>query len=678
MKGSSRNTAARKSGAGAWSTTKRTSRCGKPSLADNRADADGGPEEEVAEAEGGAIYASGPLALASVTLEGNEASAAGGPHEPGDRRPAARSMQAGSASNASPSPATSRSAEGGSGAAGGDASAGAINDVPSGTGAQLQMREVELRANTAEAIAGAGSGGGSALEGAMHVFSKGPAGAISGLTASENVAIAGGSGPGAATAEAGGIELKAGELAMTLTNATITDNTAQALGPGAMAEAGGLEASGGTAPVTIASSTIDANRAEGEALAAGGDLVFGGGVQVRETIVSAGTGQAGRENCYAPSPAVSLGHNLDSRDECGFNEEGDRVNTEPQLGPAAGRRRSASDPGARRRQPRPGRRRHERMPGNRRARGAQTPGAGVRHRRVRARAAVGEHRGGELRRCRLRHAQRDRRQPRRARRQRVLPVRHHRRLRLADAPGVAAVHCTVGGPTERVLRIGDHRAGGGRPGGFSDLVTGLAPGTVYHFRAVAVTPEGTAYGADGTFTTTRSGPSSVPPRPALTSARLRPSSLKPERGRGASFGRTRRRRGATLSYRDSLPATVTFTVQRWSPDSAAAGAARRRLRATITGQCRHCTRHVRVGGFSHADPGGAVRLRFTGRAARQAARGGPLPPAARAEGRRADGRDGHARLPHPRLSAGRASDRTRAAAVTGRAQADGSRYSWDS
>ena len=156
---------------------------------------------------------------------------------------------------------------------------------------------------------------------------------------------------------------------------------------------------------------------------------------------------------------------------------------------------------------------------------------------------------------------------------------------------------------------------GGAPGGVSEPVTGLAPGSVYHFRAVAVTPEGTAYGADATFTTTRSVPSSVPPRPVLTSVRLRPSSLKPERGRGASIGRTRRRRGAALTYRDSVPATVTFTVQRAesgfrSGKSCAAKAPRRHR-----GAPRRCTRYVRVGGFSHTDSGTAVSLRFTGRVA---------------------------------------------------------------
>ena len=70
-------------------------------------------------------------------------------------------------------------------------------------------------------------------------------------------------------------------------------------------------------------------------------------------------------------------------------------------------------------------------------------------------------------------------------------------------------------------RTGDTAAGRGESGvSAAATISGLAPGTVYHFRLVAKNGAGTAYGADQTFTTTGStapgDPGSLPGDPGAT------------------------------------------------------------------------------------------------------------------------------------------------------------------
>ncbi len=77
-------------------------------------------------------------------------------------------------------------------------------------------------------------------------------------------------------------------------------------------------------------------------------------------------------------------------------------------------------------------------------------------------------------------------------------------------------------------------------------IAGLKPNTIYHYRLVASSTDGTAQGADRTFLT-----AAVTPR--LSGLRLTPSSFRAGRARGA---------GTTITYSDNEAATATLKVLR--------------------------------------------------------------------------------------------------------------------
>jgi hypothetical protein len=111
----------------------------------------------------------------------------------------------------------------------------------------------------------------------------------------------------------------------------------------------------------------------------------------------------------------------------------------------------------------------------------------------------------------------------------------------------------------------------------------LALNTTYHFRLVAANAAGTSQGADATFRLAQA--------PALSHLRLRPT-------------RFPARRHTTISYRDSVRATTTFTIKRCAKPRP-----HRRTRCTL------------VETMSHRDRAGANRLQLSGRAV-----GTPLAP----------------------------------------------------
>ena len=113
----------------------------------------------------------------------------------------------------------------------------------------------------------------------------------------------------------------------TLTNVTISGNVAN----GGMANGGGVSTAGATPPVAVVNSTIAGNGTVATLSGAGGNLDLGSNASVLNTIVTAGTGSAGSENCARP--VASQGHNIDSLDQCGFHASGDKPLTDPQIGP---------------------------------------------------------------------------------------------------------------------------------------------------------------------------------------------------------------------------------------------------------------------------------------------------------------------------------------------------------
>jgi CSLREA domain-containing protein len=115
-------------------------------------------------------------------------------------------------------------------------------------------------------------------------------------------------------------------------------------------------------------------------------------------------------------------------------------------------------------------------------------------------------------------------------------------------------------------------------------VTGLAPGTTYHFRLVVTSLDGTTASNDASFTTASAPPQPTPahPRPPqLTRVKIHPSKFKQVTGRHPT--------ATIISYRDSRAARTTIVV------------------FACAKKCR------RLGRFTHTDKAGANRVKFTGR-----------------------------------------------------------------
>jgi hypothetical protein len=225
---------------------------------------------------------------------------------------------------------------GGSGKGGGLAFGGGIFSQGS-----LTIQNSTLSGNRALAMGGsgpvnAGQAGGSAYGGGL--FSQQvavPAGAMTGITVSGNVADAsGGPGGAAGTVYGGGAFQQTGAAAMSLVDSTVTANVSRSSGSASgSVSAGGFFAQASTSgSINLLSDTISGNRAEpATSTIGGGNLYMEGPVNAGNTIVSGGAGPPGTENCKGG--AASLGFNLDSLDQCGFHFTGDQVNKDPLLGP---------------------------------------------------------------------------------------------------------------------------------------------------------------------------------------------------------------------------------------------------------------------------------------------------------------------------------------------------------
>jgi hypothetical protein len=131
-------------------------------------------------------------------------------------------------------------------------------------------------------------------------------------------------------------------------------------------------------------------------------------------------------------------------------------------------------------------------------------------------------------------------------------------------------------------------------------LTGLSPGTTYHYAVLATGSGGSAAGADLTFTTASAGAA----KPVLSKFKIVPSTF--------AVGK-----GARISYSLSRGATVTFRVRRLLPGVRSAKRCVARTRKHPRG--RRCTRPVPVkGSIKRPSTAGANTFKFMGRIGRHA------------------------------------------------------------
>jgi hypothetical protein len=118
-----------------------------------------------------------------------------------------------------------------------------------------------------------------------------------------------------------------------IVNSTVVGNVAKS---DTAPTGGGIFHFGG-ARLDVVSSTFVGNRVEG-ATGKGGNLFDAGSEDsltvLRDSIVAAGVGGAGFENCSNQGIA-SAGHNIESLNQCKFSAAGDKANTNPLLAPLA-------------------------------------------------------------------------------------------------------------------------------------------------------------------------------------------------------------------------------------------------------------------------------------------------------------------------------------------------------
>jgi hypothetical protein len=272
-------------------------------VTNNRADVNGESGGGGGIAEGGGIYSeSGALALENTIVSGNAATAVGG-----------------------------------SGGGGGIAEGGGIAFFE---GTSITIRNSTISGNAADVRGGANGGGGIAEGGGAYVeIESGTVASISASTVSGNVADAsGGSGGGGGIVEGGGLYLASELPSLTVANVTVAGNTARA--PGGGGNNGGIVEGGGLiveldlsgTSLSLVSSTIAGNSVDAPGgIVEGGNIDPDPGVKIANSIISGGQGPPGTANCAVK--LESQGFNIESANECGLGAAGDKVNTDPLLGP---------------------------------------------------------------------------------------------------------------------------------------------------------------------------------------------------------------------------------------------------------------------------------------------------------------------------------------------------------
>ncbi len=354
-----------------------------------------------------------------------------------------------------------------------------------------------------------------------------------------------------------------------VTDSTISNNVAGTNGAGG--EGGGIFAAG-AAPLTISSSTITGNQAfDGVTTAAGIDDT--GTVTIESSVVAGNVAHepdqsaAAVRNCTAP--ATSLGHNLSDTTDCAFSRSTDHQGVAPLLGPLTDNGGPTDTKAL--------------LPGSpARDSGANCPAADQR--------GVSRPRGAA---CDIGAYE-------------VAPPL---------ATTVAAGGVTFGGATlngtvdpsaretTAVFQYGTTTSYGstvelGIVGSgvgsvpVSAVLAGLRQGVTYHYRLVAANAEGTTAGVDQTFTTLDKV------KPVLSLLRVLP-------------GLFHRAKGATLSFKLSEAATITFRVDRVLRGVKRHGNCVVRKRR---GRGKPCTRYVQVpGSFTQAGAEGRNTAHFDAR-----------------------------------------------------------------
>jgi hypothetical protein len=509
-------------------------------------------------AEGGGVFSSGTLNVSDTDIHGNSATAVGA-----------------------------------FGHNGGLAAGGGIEALGGAT-----VRGSTFADNLADARGGQGpvnpnQSGGNAQGGGLLLSPIGtglPSTTVSSTTVKRNVAD-GSAGPGASGgfAKGGGALMEDGIAPILETNVTFTGNVAQSLA--GQTTGGGIFFTGDGVGQSLTNVTIAGNSATAGISNLGGNIFVSldDTVSSENTLITGGAADPGSENCAANGILASRGHNIDSRDQCGFNATGDLVNTSPLLAPLADNGGSvqtiALQPAS---------------PGIDAGAAAECPSTD-------ARGVLRPAGGG----CDIGAFE-------------------------IAAPGAMTAEATAVTSSSAVLDGAASNPGltdgstffeyGPTPayGSTTPLfpvgattadahlgvpLAGLKPGSTYHFRIVVSNAAGSARGADRTFTTPPDPPTSTTTADptSTTSPDPTPTTPPPTAPRIAGLKITpavvSRKRGATVTYTDTGAATTTFSVQGQRPGrvrghSCVAQTMRNRSH-------RRCTRWVRIGrAFTHADTPG--------------------------------------------------------------------------
>jgi|GEM_PF-1494569 len=545
-------------------------------VTNNKADSDGLPGMSGSIAFGGGIaHDAGSLTLLRTQVTGNTATASGGAGTP--------------------------AVNGGIGGTGSIAQGGGLM-----SSAAVTIVGTTFADNAASATGGPGAGaanggvGSIAFGGGAIISTAAQAASISSSTFAGNIADGSGGAHGptggsvglGGTSQGGGLHISTTGGVIPLTNVTFTANVARTSSTGA-AQGGGAQASGsGTGRVVVANATLTANAASGPPAATGGNLQLNAGVQLRNTILSAGAAMAGRENCSAA--ATSLGHNLEDTtpSQCGLSAAGDQFGVNPLLGPLqanGGLTRTIALLSA--------------SPAIDAGDGSACPATDQRGlaRPHGAACDIGAYEAA----------------PGTAVTGPASAVTTTSATLGANATNPDVLAGTVAfeyGPTTAYGRSTATQPvpAGTSAGSFATSIAGLAPTTTYHFRAVATNGAGTAIGADQTFVTTTAPPPPPPPPPPSAPV-LSGLVLSPSKFRAAASGSsTAKRTGTTVKYRLSTAAKVKFVVERASKGRRSGSKCVKATRSNA--KKKSCTRYVTLAGsLTRQGKAGANSFRFTGR-----------------------------------------------------------------